>query len=173
LAAGTVGTPLIHVGVLHGIDRPRSRPGSPVPSSISHIISRGSSVTQRGRESALHHSTAPPLHHRALPAKGGGSLQAAQMAPSSTSTRVRRARHPELAASPTTTHCVPLSTRDGTRQVRPKDGTGPSLPRPSKACPRTPSFTRRARFPSLIDPGITVSLFSSPGRIPNIEGGKN
>ena len=168
LAAGTVGTPLIHVGVLHGIDRPWSRPGSAIIHQPSAIISRGSSVTQRGRESALHHSTAAPLHHRALPAKGGGSLQAAQMTPSSTSTRVRRARHPNLQLRQQQ-HIASRSPH-ATGRVR----SVPEMGLAHRCHGRPRPVHERLHLPvepasrPLIDPGILVFLFSSPGRTPNI-----
>ena len=78
-----------------GISMSAMHVNRPTLSVASSIISRGS--MQRGTS----------------PAKGHRSLQAAQMEPSSTPTGVRRARHPNLQLSPTTT---PFPTRDGTRQ---------------------------------------------------------
>ena len=91
------------------------------------------------------------------------------MEPSSTSTRVRRARHPNLQLSPTTT---PFPTRDGTRQGRNPyqtwDWPIAAMACPAWASPRTPSFTRRARFQSSIDPGQSQSL-SSPRPVSVLE----
>lgn len=132
--------PMFHVGVLHGIDQPWSR---------SAIISRGSSVTQRGHWRV---STAP-LHHRAR-----GPCQPKAVA---------RSRPPKWHPPPprpglqgTASKLAALAALANNNTLRPalhtrRDASGPSqrwdwpiAATASRACPRTPSFTRRARFPS-------------------------
>lgn len=127
-------------------------------------------------------STAP-LHHRALPAcqpKAVARSRPPKWHPPPP--RPGFAGHgiqtcSSCSLSPTTTHCVPHSTRDGTRQVRPKDGTGPSLPRrPGPVHERLHLPVEPASRPVLDrsrNPSLSLLLsrlaLSSPGRIPNIE----
>lgn len=113
------------------------------------------------------HCTAAPQGERALPAKGGGSLQAAQMAPSSTSTRV--AGHGiQTCSSCSSRQQQHIASRSphATGRVR-------SVPKMGLAhrCHGVQGLSTNAFiYPSsplpvqsLIDPGIPVSLFSSPG----------
>lgn len=132
--------PLIHVGVLHGIDQPRSR---------SAIISRGSSVTQRGTgESALHCCTAAPQ---------GLASQRRWLAPGRPNGTLL---HLDQGSQGTASKLAALAALANNNTLRPalhtrRDASGPSqrwdwpiAATASRACPRTPSFTRRARFPS-------------------------